>query len=118
MALRAGDLCHRVTLLDRGASVRSGTGVERREWVDREQRWARVEDLSAGLTYKAAMAGSRVRTMVTLREPVDLVPLLTALRFEERGRVRTLHVVEVRRMPSAEYVEVFCTEVAPARAEV
>jgi len=105
-------LRHRVVVLDQGPAARSAVGAQTRPWIDRDTRWARVEDMSAGLTFKAEAAGSRVRTMVTLREPIDLAPVVNALRFEDRGRVRTLHVVEVRRRPEADYVEAFCAEIA------
>lgn len=100
-----------MTILDGSERERGAVGQAPQQWRDREQRWARVEDLSAGLTFKAAMAGSRAKTMVTLREPLEIAPFLNAIRFEERGRVRTLHVVEVRRRPEADYVEVFCSEI-------
>jgi len=110
MALAAGKLRHRVMLLRATESRRASDGQVVREWVDVEPRWARVDDLSAGMVYKAAAAGTRVKTMVTLREPVDLTPLVSGIRFESWGRVRTLGVVEVRRRPEADYVEVFCLE--------
>lgn len=113
MALAAGQLRHRVTILDGSERQRGAVGQATQQWRDREQRWARVDDLSAGLTWKAAMAGSRARTMVTLREPLEIAPFVNAIRFEERGRARVLHVVEVRRRPAADYVEVFCSEVVP-----
>ncbi len=110
--VRPGDLRHRVTVLEQGPVARSAVGQADREWVDVEARSARVEDLSASMTFKAAAAGSRVRTMVTVREPIDVKPITSAFRFEERGRVRILVVAEVRRRPSAAYAEVFCIEEA------
>jgi len=109
-AASAKDFRHRVTVLELGAETRSAVGQSKRDWADREARWARVEDLSASLTFKAAAAGSRVRTMVTLREPLDVKPITSAFRFEERGRTRVLVVAEVRRRPAADVVEVFCIE--------
>lgn len=114
MGLSAGSLRHRVTVLDLGPVERTAVGQAKREWVDRESRFARVEDLSAGMTYKAAMAGSRARTMVTMREPLEVKATTNAIRFEERGRTRILVVVDVRRRPTADYVEVFCTEIPPS----
>ncbi|MCC7139776.1 MAG: head-tail adaptor protein [Planctomycetes bacterium] len=112
MTLAAGSLSDRVTILDGSERERSASGQATQRWRDREERWARVEDLSASLAEKASAAGVRVRTMVTLREPIELEAFVNAIRFESRGRTRILNVVEVRRMPSAEYVEVFCTEIA------
>lgn len=112
MPVAAGRLRHRVTLLRIEEHERGPSGQAKPTHVDVGPRWARVEDLSASMTYKAAMAGSRARTMVTVREPLEAAPVTHAFRFEERGRVRVLNIVEVRRRPESDYVECFCVEVA------
>ena len=113
MGFHAGMLGrHRVTVLDQGPEVRSDVGQPVRAWVDREGRNACVEDLSAHMTYMAAMAGSRATTKVTLSAPLDIRPIVNALRFVYRGRTRILVVVEVRDGASPDYLEAYCTEVA------
>lgn len=112
MPVVPGRLRHRVTLVRVVERDRGPSGQAVPSYEDVEARWARVEDMSAGLTFKAAAAGSRARTMVTVREPFAADPIVSSFRFEERGRLRMLNIVEIRRRPESDYVECFCVEVA------
>lgn len=112
MPLAAGRLIHRVTIETNRPTARNSVGQPIPDWSGPgEARWARVEDLSGRMLMAAQAAGSRARTMVTLRAPVTLRPLEHRIRFEARGEVRYLNPEEVRRDPDGEYVEVMCAEI-------
>lgn len=118
MPLAAGRLIHRVTIEAKSSAGRSVVGQPVPAWTDIETRWARVEDLSQRQVFAAQAAGSRARTMVTLRAPVTLTVMGHRLRFESRGETRYLNPEDIRRDVDGEYVEVMCSEIAAGPGKV
>ena len=121
MRTPAGELPDRVTIQERTGSATNDSGQPKPEWADREDRWARVDDLSAGLMYRAAAAGVRAKVMVTMALPLAIVEFRNRIVWRRPGHAeRVLEIVDVRVEGARRRttVEVFCDEARPAPGTV
>lgn len=89
MALRAGDLRHRVTIQrPRGNDLRDSTGQPVSDWPDVAEVWASIEPLSARESFAAQQAQSTVSHRIRMRYRVD-VDGSCRVRYIDPGTKRT-----------------------------
>ncbi len=114
-APRAGELQDWIRVESQTPGEPGATGQPAPVWSTRFEGWGRVEAISGSLQFKAEQASSRVRYMVTVPEPLEIVELRDRIRTEAVEGELVLCPEFVRREPRRRYVEVFCSR-ADARA--
>lgn len=84
MALRAGNLRHRVTIQQPGTTRDPNTGESIPGWVDVATVWASVEPLSAREFIAASATQSKVSARIVMRHRADVT---AGMRITHRGRL-------------------------------